>query len=164
MVETSKMYKPVAISGAAVALFTTVIGIIPIVNMCNLLCCFWLIGAGILAAYLLKKDVGAIEVKDGAIVGALSGVVFAIVDTFFTALLMLANVGGSMAVMRDAFAEAGLAASMGLIAVGIIIVLVFLITLVLGVIFCAIGGALGAKLMESGKPSKIEKKAEQKVA
>ncbi len=147
MVEINKMFVPAAIAGAAVAVFTTVIGLIPIVQMLNLACCLWLAGGGVLAVYLLKKDVSKIELKDGAIIGALSGVFYAIIATIFSVVLVLLGVSVDLAAMQQAFQGSGIEAT-GVAAIGFLaIVIGFVLNLVLGVIFGAIGGVIGAKLL-----------------
>ncbi len=148
MVEINKMLVPAAIAGVAVAVFTTIIGLIPVVNLLNLACCLWLMAGGVLAVYLLKRGVGKIELKDGAIVGALSGVFFAVIDTIFSAVLMLIGIGANLAAMQQAFQGSGVETP-GVAAIGLIaMVFLFGVNLVFGVIFCTIGGVIGAKLFE----------------
>ncbi|HZE21485.1 MAG TPA: hypothetical protein VE082_05480, partial [Desulfobaccales bacterium] len=51
----------------------------PFVNLC---CCLWLIPGGMLAAWLLSTRTGpGLKPGDGAVVGALTGIVAAVVDT-----------------------------------------------------------------------------------
>lgn len=58
-------------------------GILSAIPFVNCLCCLWIIGGAMLAAYLLAKDSKvALTSGDGAIVGALAGVFAAIVDFF----------------------------------------------------------------------------------
>ncbi len=148
MAEINKMIVPAAIAGAAAAVFTGIISLganlIPFIGLLNLACCLWLTGGGALAAYLLKKKVGKIELKDGAIVGALTGVFFAAIETVFTGILMLSGLGANLAALRRLMGDA----ATGTAAIGIlIIVFSFVIFLVVGTIFCIIGGVLGAKLL-----------------
>jgi len=104
---------------------------------------------GVLAVYLLKRGVGKVELKDGAIVGTLSGLFFAVIDTIFSAVLMLIGIGVNLAAIQRAFQGSGMEAP-GLVAIGLIaIVFLFGVNLVFGVIFCTIGGVIGAKLFES---------------
>ncbi|MBN2013807.1 MAG: DUF5518 domain-containing protein [Candidatus Altiarchaeota archaeon] len=147
MVEVKKMLVPALIPGVVAAVFTTVIGLIPVIGMCNLACCLWLMGGGVLAAYLLKKNVSKIELKDGAIVGALSGVVFAILSTIFSAVLLLVGFGTNMATMEQFGGGYMEPAEYGL-GILIAIVILFFMYLLMGVVFSAIGGVLGAKLLE----------------
>lgn len=58
-------------------------GILSGIPFINCLCCLWIIGGAMLAAYLLSKDSKVpLSSGDGAIVGALAGVIAAIVDFF----------------------------------------------------------------------------------
>lgn len=62
---------PALIAGAAG-------GVLSGIPFVNCLCCLWMIGAGILAAYLMAKDAPAPPTAgDGALVGAFTGVVAA---------------------------------------------------------------------------------------
>lgn len=149
MAEINKMIVPAAIAGAAAAVFTGIISLganlIPFIGLLNLACCLWLTGGGALAAYLLKKKVGKIELKDGAIVGALTGVFFAAIETVFTGILMLSGLGANLAALRELMGDAatGTTAAIGVLA----IVFSFVMFLLVGTIFCTIGGVLGAKLL-----------------
>jgi hypothetical protein len=60
-----------------------VAGVLSAIPFVNCFCCLWIIGGAMLAAYLLSKDSKvALSSGDGAIVGALAGVIAAIVDFF----------------------------------------------------------------------------------
>lgn len=64
--------KPALIGGVALG----VLSAIPLVNYC---CCIWAIGGGVLAGYLyIKESATLVPTGDGAIVGALTGVVGAL--------------------------------------------------------------------------------------
>lgn len=55
----------------------------PFLNLINCLCCLWIIFAAVLASYLLKKNSAIpLAAGDGALVGALTGVVAAVVQSF----------------------------------------------------------------------------------
>lgn len=72
------MFAPALIGGAAAGVLTG----IPIVGC---LCCLWIIGGSILAAYLLSKGSSvALTSGDGAIVGIFTGIIAAIVDFFIS--------------------------------------------------------------------------------
>lgn len=69
------MFTPALIGGA-------VAGVLSAVPILNCLCCIWIIGGAMLAAYLLVKDSPVIlTAGDGAILGVLTGIVAAVVDT-----------------------------------------------------------------------------------
>ncbi len=74
--ERPSMFMPALIGGGLAGVLSG----IPIINC---LCCLWIIGGAMLAAYLLAKDSKVmLSLGDGAIVGALAGVIAAIVDFF----------------------------------------------------------------------------------
>jgi hypothetical protein len=65
-----------ALTGGAIA------GVLSGVPLLNCLCCLWVIGGAALSAYFLAKNQGGILTSgDGAIVGALSGIVAAVVNS-----------------------------------------------------------------------------------
>ena len=74
--QKSAMFSAALISGAVAGVLSGV----PFV--CGL-CCLWIIGGGMLAAYLLVKGSPvALSAGDGAIVGVFTGIVAAVVRTF----------------------------------------------------------------------------------
>jgi hypothetical protein len=65
-----------ALLGGAVA------GVLSGLPFLNCLCCFWIIGGAMLAAYLLARESPvSLTAGDGAVVGALSGIAAALVDS-----------------------------------------------------------------------------------
>ncbi len=57
-------------------LFIGVLSALPIISVGNCLCCMWVIGGGVLAAYLLQQNQAApISSSDGAMTGLLAGLV-----------------------------------------------------------------------------------------
>lgn len=70
------MFMPALIGGGLAGILSG----IPIINC---LCCLWIIGGAMLAAYLLTKDSKILLTSgDGAIVGAFAGIIAAVVDFF----------------------------------------------------------------------------------
>ncbi len=68
-----------ALLGGAVA------GILSGLPFLNCLCCFWIIGGAMLAAYLLAKESPvSLTAGDGAVVGALAGLSAAVVDSLIS--------------------------------------------------------------------------------
>jgi hypothetical protein len=68
-------FVPALIAGAAA-------GVLSGIPFINCLCCLWIIGGGVLAAHLLAKNTpGPLTGGDGAIVGALTGIAAAVVDS-----------------------------------------------------------------------------------
>jgi len=69
--------KPALIGGVLLGLLS----VIPFVNSLNVCCCLWAILGGMLASYLYVKNSPApVNTGDGAIVGALAGLVGAVVS------------------------------------------------------------------------------------
>jgi hypothetical protein len=88
--ERPQMFVPALIGGA-------VAGVLSGLPFLNCLCCLWIIGGAVLAAYLTAKDSPiSLTAGDGAIVGALTGISAAVVDS----LIGLPLRGVNMAVMR----------------------------------------------------------------
>ncbi|MHB8094749.1 MAG: hypothetical protein ACYDH0_07385 [Candidatus Aminicenantales bacterium] len=84
------MIAPALIGGA-------VAGILSGLPFLNCMCCLWVIGGAALASFLLAKDSPvSLTAGDGAIVGTLSGISAAVVDS----LIGLPLRGLNMAVMR----------------------------------------------------------------
>ncbi|MFQ6108020.1 MAG: hypothetical protein ACE5L7_00510 [Candidatus Aminicenantales bacterium] len=72
------MFVPALIGGAAAGVFSAV-------PFLNCLCCLWIIGGAMLAAYLLSKDSPvAMTAGDGAIVGIFTGVTAAVIDAIIS--------------------------------------------------------------------------------
>jgi hypothetical protein len=68
-------FRPALIAGAAA-------GILSGIPFVNCLCCLWIIGGAVLATHLLAgRTPGPLTAGDGAIVGALTGVVAAVADS-----------------------------------------------------------------------------------
>jgi hypothetical protein len=67
-------FVPALIAGAAA-------GVLSGIPFVNCLCCLWIIGGGVLAAYLLaERTSGSLSAGDGALVGALTGLAAAVVS------------------------------------------------------------------------------------
>lgn len=65
-------------------LFIGVLSALPIINLANC-CCLWVIGGGVLAAYLMQQNHPyAIAVADGALVGLLAGVIGGVLGTLLS--------------------------------------------------------------------------------
>src|SRR5262249_38345883 len=54
---------------------------LPLINVGNLCCCLWVIGGGLVAAYVFQQNQpGPMSPSDGALVGLLAGLVGALVQ------------------------------------------------------------------------------------
>jgi hypothetical protein len=152
-----------ALIGGGLAGFLTAI---PFVNC---LCCIWVIGGGMLAAYLLSKNSqSALSTGDGAIVGIFAGIVAAVVDTIvsipFEALI--SNVAAMDEVMQMI---SGYLEEMPVIVSQLLekmmsgefylpfVLLGLVINAVIFSAFCALGGIIGVSLFKKKdiKPQEI---------
>jgi len=147
MTQIKDMALPAIAGGVLASVITFIISflgsIVPFIGFLNLCCFLWIIAGGFLAAYMLKNKTGKIEMKDGAIVGVLSGVVYAVMATLLISILIVLGSGISMA-YGDMGQTVGVGAAFGLM----VIIISFLINLVLGAIFGAIGGVIGAAVLK----------------
>jgi hypothetical protein len=76
---------PALIAGA-------VSGILSGIPLVNCLCCLWIIGGAVLASFLLAKNTaGPLTAGDGAIVGALTGIAAAVIDSLISIPLRPVN-------------------------------------------------------------------------
>jgi hypothetical protein len=67
----SSKLQPALLAGLAIGVLSG----LPFVNMVNLCCCLWVVGGGVLAAYLLQQNqLPPISYGDGALVGLLAGI------------------------------------------------------------------------------------------
>jgi len=72
------VFGPALVGGAAA-------GIMSGIPVLNCLCCLWIIGGAMLAAYLLSKDASSpLSSGDGALVGAFAGIIAAVVDSLLS--------------------------------------------------------------------------------
>jgi hypothetical protein len=131
--------KPALIGGVIVGLLSA----IPFVNYC---CCIWAIGGGALASFLyIKSSPVPVKPGDGAIVGALAGLVGAII--YLIIGIPVALVYGAEA-MEQAFRQSGVQLPVtGTVAVILGALLVALLLLVLAVV----GGLIAVPLLEKRK-------------
>ena len=129
--------------------FTGVLSALPIVSVANC-CCLWLIGGGVITAYLLQQgQVEPISLADASVGGCLAGVFGAFVSAGVSVPIQLmtqplqrqladmlrgnADVPPELAEMIEQLSGAGVAA----------VLFGFVVMLVLGMIFSTLGGLLG---------------------
>ncbi len=140
-----------------------VLSSLPLISAGNCICCMWVIGGGVVAAYLLQQNQSTpISTGDGAIVGLLAGLIGAGVS-----LLISIPVGlmfGPMQAewMQRMTSSAGdvppelrpwienMAQSGGFTIIGALFGFVFMV--VAGVIFGSLGGMLGALFFKKDGP------------
>ena len=132
---------------------------LPIISAGNLCCCLWVLGGGVLAAYLLQQDQDApISLGDGALVGLFAGIVGA-----FVVLVISVPLALLMQPFRRAFTEQILDQAenippwarelvMNRTGSALMIAGQFVVSLCAGGIFSTLGGLLGAAIFQKKAP------------
>lgn len=149
--------QPVVFGG----LFIGVLSALPVVSLGNCACCLWIVGGGMLTAYLLQRDrAEPLALGEGAVNGLLAGVVgsvvyvavsipISIVTAPFQRRMMefvmdsQSDVPPEVREMLESFGTEGMIAS---IAIG------FVSMLLAGIVFAMLGGMLGALLFRPAPP------------
>lgn len=132
-----------------------VLSALPIVGAANICCCMWVVGGGMVAAYVLQSNTPqAITTGDGALVGLLAGVIGAIVQTIVSLPLHFLMGGVTQRIMQQIVNSSSdipdnvrqmmetMANSNAFSAIGVVVGFIF--WLFCGAIFAALGGLLGA--------------------
>ncbi len=71
-------FRPALVAGAVAGLLSG----LPLIGAANCLCCLWIVGGAAMASKLLAGQTpGLLKAGDGVLVGALTGIVAAVVDT-----------------------------------------------------------------------------------
>ena len=141
--------QPALLAGALIG----VLSALPLISIGNCCCCMWIVGGGMLAAYLDQAPGRAGNLARGALDGLLAGVVGAVVFLMVSSIVSVAMapfqqqiidrlLAGSYDLPPEArdwleMARAGEGGFLGQIAL-------FIFHLFAGVIFGTIGGLLGA--------------------
>lgn len=132
-------FKPALLGGLVVGLLSS----IPLVNYC---CCIWAIGGGALASFLyMKSSPTPISTGDGAVLGALAGVIGAVL--YLVVGIPLAYFIGS-AQMEEAFRQANVEIPFTgpmLFVVGGLMIGLFLL------VMSVIGGLIAVPILEKRK-------------
>jgi hypothetical protein len=82
--------RPALIAGAVAGLLSG----LPFIGAGNCICCLWVVGGAVIAAKLLAAATpGLLTSGDGAVVGALTGIVAAVVDAIVSIPLRSFNLG-----------------------------------------------------------------------
>jgi hypothetical protein len=103
-------FRPALVAGAVAGLLSG----LPIISLGNCICCLWIVGGAAVAAKLLAaRTPGLLTAGDGAIVGALTGIVAAVADTLVKMPFQRYNLELARRVL-DRVAESGTDLSSGL--------------------------------------------------
>jgi hypothetical protein len=157
-----RILKPAVIGGVLLGILSS----LPVVNLFNCVCCAWIIGGGVLAAYLYVKDSPvAVTLGRGVAIGLLTGVIGTLVSAMFSLpLQMLMNKAGAgvmdqLRQLIDQMPNLPPEARDRLLAFtsrdGLNIFLYVMSTIVMLVIYCVmamLGGTIGVALFEKRKP------------
>ncbi len=155
------MLRPALIGGILLGILSS----LPIISAFNCVCCAWIIGGGMLAAYLYVKDsVVPVTLGHGVVLGLFTGLIGAAVNTLFMIpVYFLINQAGAgfMEALREALervpnlppeVEVGLRDLWSKTGIGMFFLIMSLIFMFL--LFCLaamLGGALGVALFEKRK-------------
>jgi hypothetical protein len=156
------MWKPAAIGGILLGVLSSM----PYINYLNLACCAWVIGGGVLAAYLYVKESPAmVTLGQGVILGLLTGVIGTVIVGLFYIPLLLMSSSDSLGFAeqlrkmmdqlpwatnedRQAFIE--LTSRKGFVTILYIASMVF--QLAIDCLMSMLGGTLGVAIFEKRKP------------
>jgi hypothetical protein len=141
--------------------FIGVLSALPIVSAGNFCCCLWVLSGGVLAAYLLQQNQPApLTTGDAAAVGALAGIVGAVIKTIIAIPFALLLGPMQIQAMQRALENPDIPpemrrilemlASGGFTVIGIVVGLV--ISLVLYTVFGMLGGMLGTLFFKKNLP------------
>jgi hypothetical protein len=144
-------------------LFIGVLSALPIISIGNCLCCMWVVGGGVLAAYLLQQNQATpISSSDGAVTGVLAGLFGALVSLVISIPVGLLFGGIQADMMQRILSSAGdvppelrpmieqMQQNAGFTIIGALFSFVFMV--IVGVIFGALGGLLGALFFKKDGP------------
>ena len=168
MDKNPSMIKATAIGGLSAAVLSS----IPFVNCLNLACCSLLIGGGFLAAFMYSRDVaaagGSFAVGNGAAVGLVTGGFYAVGTAVVKAIArMVIDVSPAeqFELIREQVEQSGnlppealdvldqvsgfLAESGG----GLLFIIAFGFSLLLGAVFCTVGGLIGGAVFKKDPPA-----------
>ncbi len=149
--------QPVVFGG----LFIGVLSALPIISIGNVCCCLWIVGGGMLTAYLQQRDrAEPLPLGEGAIGGLLAGVAGSVVYVAVSIPIGIvtapfqrrmiefmmnsgSDVPPEVREMLDGFGAEGMIAG---VAIG------FVSMLVAGIVFATLGGMFGALLFRPSTP------------
>ena len=151
------MLRPTLIGGAVFG----VLGGIPLVGC---LCCAWMIGAGVLAAFLYSNQVKAIGAEfragNGATIGLVSAMFYAIASTVVGGMFQAMMGPPDLDELIEGLEQAGISPETVDTIVSVTermsgpmgILIGFFLTLLLAAAFCTIGGLIGGAVFKVEQP------------
>ena len=168
MDKNPSMIKATVIGGLSAAVLSS----IPLVSCLNVACCSLLIGGGLLASFVYSRDVAAVggsfAVGNGAAVGLVTGGFYAVgtaITSAITRLVIDISPAEQFELIREQMEQSGslppealdtldkvsgfLAESGG----GLLFIIGFGFSLLLGAVFCTVGGLIGGAVFKKEPPS-----------
>jgi hypothetical protein len=143
-----------------------VLSALPFVSAANLCCCLWVVGGGLVAAYVLQQNEStAITPADGALVGLLAGLLGAVIQvlvsipiTFVVAPMerallqrvidMAGTMPEDMRQMVEQYGRGGESIAFTIAARAV----AFMFWLCVGAVFSTVGGLIGAAVFRKQTP------------
>ena len=147
------------------ALFMGVLSALPVISFGNVCCCLWVIGGGVVTAYLMQRGQQApIELGQGALGGFLAGVLGAVITSVLEGLISLVTgpvQEGIMENIRDGMLNSGADVPPEMLELfdtfgssGFLdIVIGFIFMLLAGMVFSTLGGLVGAAIFRKSAPA-----------
>ena len=146
------------------ALFMGVLSALPVISFANC-CCLWVIGGGMVTAYLLQRGQQApIELGQGALGGFLAGVLGAVIASVLSELIDLVSgplQEGMMETLRDGMLNSGADVPPEVLEMfdtfgssGFLLIFIgFIFMLLAGMVFSTLGGLVGAAIFRKSAPA-----------
>lgn len=153
MIEVNKLIKPALIAGVIAG----ILSVIPIINFVNCICCGWIVIFGFVSVYLLKKDIKTVEPIDGAIVGALTGLIAFVFVTIIGILFTSLFVGSTGMYRSMEYMELNAFVS------GTYLFFQGVMRIIIFPIFGAFGGIIGVVILKDKEEPKVEYQTEDVV-
>jgi len=143
-----------------------VLSALPFVSAANLCCCLWVVGGGLVAAFVLQQNESAsITPADGALVGLFAGLLGAVIQvlvsipiTFVVApmeralLQRVVDMAGTMPEemreMVEQYSRGGQSIAFTIVARAV----AFMFWLCVGAVFSTVGGLIGAAVFRKQTP------------
>ena len=159
---TSPYGQPALIGGLVMG----VLSALPLIAAGNLCCCLWVVGGGLVAAYVFQQNQAApITPGDGALVGLLAGLIGAVVQVLLSIPIsimigpmerevmqrLIEMVGTLPPEMRDTLERYGRGEQSGVLLI-VSRIVAFMFWLFIGAIFSTLGGLLGSAIFRKQTP------------
>ncbi|MPZ18200.1 MAG: hypothetical protein GEV06_09845 [Luteitalea sp.] len=150
----SSKLQPALLAGLTIGILSG----LPFVNMVNVCCCLWVVGGGVLAAYLLQQNQPLpISYGDGALVGLLAGILGFLVSSLVGMFVSLLPppIGGPFherlsEMMREMPPDAREIIEQ--VGVGALSVFFAFIGFCVTAVMAAVGGLIGTAIFQSKLP------------